>query len=139
MSIQYKSTTAKDTEKIAQNLAHVINKSATVLLIGQLGAGKTVFANAFAHALGIDEPLLSPTFTIVREYDRLNHFDLYRIEDEDELFEIGFDEYLAGGKYNLIEWADKFPDVVYDNVVTVSIEYDGDGRVISIDMGDDDE
>ncbi len=126
------SRSVQDTQNIASELAKTLKKGSVVLLTGDLGVGKTLFANAFAQELGINEPLLSPTFTIVREYEGLCHFDLYRIEDEDELFEIGFDEYLFSGNYCLIEWADKFPGLFDESAVRVNICYLEEGREISI-------
>ncbi len=86
-------------------------KNKLILLEGNLGAGKTTFVKAFAKTLGFKGQVSSPSFSIVNEYELLNgkiyHFDLYRLKQEEELYEIGFDDYLHSGNYCLIEWPDK--------------------------------
>ena len=97
-------------------------------LSGDLGVGKTVFAQGFGTGLGIDEPMSSPTFTIVHEYTEgripLYHFDVYRIGDVDELEETGFYEYAGGDGVCLIEWAELVEEVIPDNAVWITIEKD---------------
>ncbi len=127
------SKSEEQTIQVAKYLAKRLEKGSVILLLGDLGAGKTLFANAFARELGITEHLLSPTFTIAREYEGLYHFDLYRIDDEEELFEIGFDEYLNSGNFCLIEWADKFPHLFCASAVKVHINYIDEGREILIE------
>lgn len=99
-----------------------------ICLEGDLGAGKTVFAKGFACGLGITEPVSSPTFTIVQEYDEgrlpLYHFDAYRIADPDEMDEIGFDEYLFGEGVCLIEWAGQVQDLIPPGSIWIRIERD---------------
>jgi tRNA threonylcarbamoyladenosine biosynthesis protein TsaE len=95
-------------------------------LTGDLGAGKTVFAKGFAAGLGIKEAVTSPTFTIVREYQNgrlpFFHFDVYRLESEDELWEIGFDEYLNCDGVVLVEWGNIVAKALPDNTITINIE-----------------
>jgi len=96
-----------------------------VSIVGDLGAGKTAFTKGIAKGLGIEEHITSPTFTIVNEYEggRLNlyHFDVYRIEDADELYEIGFSEYLYAGGVCVIEWADRIRSALPENTLYVTI------------------
>lgn len=99
-----------------------------IALSGDLGAGKTVFTKGIARGLGYSgwERLKSPTFTIVHEYKSrppLYHFDLYRLNDYDELFEIGFEEYLAGRGVVVVEWADKFDAVLPQATIRVAIAH----------------
>ena len=109
-------------------------------LTGDLGAGKTVFAKGFAEGLGITEPVTSPTFTIMQVYEggRLPfyHFDVYRIEDPAEMYEIGFDEYIGGDGAALIEWAGRIGELLPENAVRIDIRRDPsrgeDFRVIEI-------
>lgn len=99
-----------DTAKIACLLAPLLQDGDVIALSGDLGAGKTFFSQAFIHALGIDEVVTSPTFTLLQIYEGkipVHHFDLYRLDDAAELEEIGFSEYTSYG-ISLIEWADKF-------------------------------
>ena len=96
-----------------------------ICLSGDLGTGKTIFAKGFAAGLGISEPVSSPTFTIVQEYEEgripFYHFDVYRIADPSEMEEIGFDDYLFGDGVCLIEWAEIIKEVLPENVISVSI------------------
>ncbi len=93
---------------MAAEFAKHITPGAVICLRGEMSAGKTVFTNGLCRALGVTDYVTSPTFTVVNEYDgetfRVFHFDMYRIEDEDELLEIGFDEYLTSGGVCVIEW-----------------------------------
>ena len=95
-------------------------------LIGDLGAGKTVFTKGFAQGLGIEEPVNSPTFTILQIYEEgripLYHFDVYRIEEPEEMEEVGFDEYIDGDGVCLIEWAGRIGDLLPTEVIVVRIE-----------------
>jgi len=95
-----------------------------ITLEGDLGTGKTVFAKGVAKGLMIDEPVLSPTFTIVREYQgrlKLSHFDVYRIMDPDEMLEIGFDEYFDDGSVCMIEWASNIKELLPEVRIDISI------------------
>lgn len=97
-------------------------------LNGDLGAGKTIFTKGMAAGLGIEEPVSSPTFTIVQEYSGgrlpLYHFDVYRIGDPEEMEEIGYDDYFFGEGVCLIEWAELIRELLPERVVSVSIEKD---------------
>lgn len=114
------------------SLGETIGKAATTgeiyALIGDLGAGKTVFSKGFAAGLGITETVVSPTFMIVQEYDGgrlpLYHFDVYRIEEPDEMAEIGFDEYIRGDGVCLIEWADRIAPLLPDDAAMIRIARD---------------
>ncbi|OON92871.1 MAG: tRNA (adenosine(37)-N6)-threonylcarbamoyltransferase complex ATPase subunit type 1 TsaE [Candidatus Epulonipiscioides saccharophilum] len=101
----------KDTHDFAFNLAQSAKKGDIYCLIGDLGTGKTIFSKGFALGLDITEEVTSPTFNIVSVYDNgripLYHFDMYRIEDIEELYNIGFEEYFYGDGVCLIEWANK--------------------------------
>jgi len=109
-SIVYESFNEKDTYELGLKLGKECEPGQVYTLIGDLGVGKTVFVQGFAKGIGTEEYVNSPTFTIVQIYDDgrlpLYHFDVYRIEDEEEMYEVGFDEYLYGDGVCLIEWAD---------------------------------
>ena len=100
-------------------------------LNGDLGAGKTVWAKGFAAGLGITEPVSSPTFTIMQTYEggrlTLYHFDVYRIEDPEEMEEVGFDEWISGDGVALIEWADMVEDLLPKETIRVTITRLTDG------------
>ena len=125
------SKTEKETENAGYELGKTLRGGDIVALNGDLGTGKTVFTRGIARALGISAPIQSPTFTIVREYRgelRLCHFDLYRVTEAEELYEIGFEDYLDDDTVAMIEWADMFPEVIPKKAVRVTIGYCPDGR-----------
>ena len=102
------------------------------VLSGDLGAGKTVFAKGFAEGLGVASPVTSPTFTILKSYEEgripLYHMDVYRIEDPDEMEEIGISEMLDGSGTCLIEWGEKIREILPPSTVYVVISRTDDGR-----------
>lgn len=97
-------------------------------LMGDLGVGKTVFTQGLARGLGIQEPVSSPTFTIVQVYEEgrlpFYHFDVYRIGDVEEMDEVGFDDYVMGDGVSLIEWADLIEEILPEKRTEVRIEKD---------------
>ena len=100
---------ASETKRLAAALAELIRPGDVVLLAGDLGAGKTAFAQGFGAALGIDEPITSPTYTLVSQYSgrlELNHLDVYRLEQVEEVLDLGLAEMLDEGGVTLIEWGD---------------------------------
>lgn len=105
---KFHSESDSQTIKIAERIAKTLSPGTVVCLFGEMGVGKTVFTNGLCRAMGVSDYVSSPTFTVVNEYDGdgfpIYHFDMYRIEDEDELLEIGFEEYLNSGGICIIEW-----------------------------------
>lgn len=100
---------------LGERLGRLLQHPTLILLQGDLGAGKTVFARGIARGLGVDPqiPITSPTFTLMNHYQArldLYHFDLYRLSDPDELIELGFDEYAYGAGVALVEWPEKLND-----------------------------
>ena len=113
--------------QLAKKLGEKAKKGEIYCLEGELGTGKTVFAKGFAKGLGIEEIVDSPTFTIVKEYqgrEKLYHFDVYRIEDIEELQEIGFSEMICGDAICLIEWASQIEEEIPENAKWITIEKD---------------
>ena len=112
-----------------QKLGKELSPGAVVALYGGLGAGKTAFTRGLAAGLGISMSVSSPTFTIVNEYPGetpLFHFDMYRLEDENELFDIGWDDYLERNGVCAVEWSEKVPGALPHDTVFVKIESLGD-------------
>lgn len=124
---------------MAEDFSHRLQPGDVVCMRGDLGAGKTTFVQALAKGLGIDQPVTSPTFTIVNEYCggrlALYHFDVYRICDVDEMFEIGWDEYVDGDGVCVIEWADKIREILPKSRYEITIEkvLEENGRRIIIE------
>jgi tRNA threonylcarbamoyladenosine biosynthesis protein TsaE len=133
------SRNAEDTQRAGYALAKEFTGGETVALIGDLGAGKTVFVKGMAQALGITQMVVSPTFTILREYHGrlpLYHFDVYRVLSEEEMFEVGLEEYLASGGVSVIEWADNIPGLLPEDTLFVRIRrLEGEEREIVIEKG----
>lgn len=110
MAKTYVTRSPEETFGLGKQLGQKLKDGDIVALCGDLGAGKTMFAKGIAAGLGITEEVTSPTFTLLKEYEgrlKLYHFDLYRIEEEEELKETGFYDYLGGEGVCVIEWADK--------------------------------
>lgn len=116
-----------ETETFGIELAQTLNAGDVVALIGDLGTGKTALTRYIAKGLGINERINSPTFTIVKEYAEgrlpLYHFDVYRVSDADELFNIGIDDYFFGNGVCIVEWADLISDILPENTKYINIEY----------------
>jgi tRNA threonylcarbamoyladenosine biosynthesis protein TsaE len=146
LSLTIHSTSPEQTlaagERLGARLASEFPRGAVVLLVGPLGAGKTVLAGGIARGLGIDERLVSPTYTIISEYRAgarvLYHVDLYRIEGRDQMENLGLDDILAGTGYVLVEWGEKMepslsaPEAGAHLRVTLSLAPDG-GRDIVVE------
>lgn len=125
----------KDTFELAADVAKTLRAGDVILLHGELGAGKTTFTKGLAKALGIEETVTSPTFNYVKEYQGgrlpLFHFDMYRVSDADEVYELGLEEYFYRGGVVVVEW-NKFDGI--ERPIEVSIRsLGGDVREIEID------
>lgn len=118
----------EQTFQIGVDLAKKAVPGQVFTLTGDLGVGKTVFTQGFAHGLGITEPVNSPTFTIVQVYESgrlpFYHFDVYRIGDVEEMDEVGFDEYVMGEGVSLIEWANLIEEILPEKRTEIIIEKD---------------
>ena len=128
------------TEAVGEKLGQVLMPGAVIAYRGDLGAGKTAFTRGLARGLGAGEPVTSPTYTIVNEYLSgrmpLFHFDMYRLSSADDLFDIGWDDYLERGGVCAVEWSENAEDALEDPI-TVTIEKLGeDTRRITVTGGD---
>jgi len=123
------SKSEKETEALAKELALKVTKGRVISLRGSLGAGKTVFAKGFARALGITEAIVSPTFTLVQEYDgklKMYHLDLYRLSGEDEFESMGGEDFLYSDGVALIEWSEKIEGMLPEDTIFVNITINED-------------
>ena len=138
--MEYLSHSPEETEQIGEMLGKRLSGGTVLALRGGLGMGKTAFTRGLARGLGYTGRVTSPTFTIVNEYDGatpLFHFDLYRLDGEDDLFDIGWDDYLARGGVCAVEWSERIDSALPPDTLTVSIargEHDND-RIISVTGG----
>ncbi|AEC02156.1 tRNA (adenosine(37)-N6)-threonylcarbamoyltransferase complex ATPase subunit type 1 TsaE [Parasphaerochaeta coccoides] len=128
---------AQETEAIGMQLGQHLRAGSVVSLRGNLGAGKTVIAKGIARSLGITEAIVSPTFTLIQEYEGtlpLYHMDLYRIGDSGEFEMFGGDEMLYGTGVTLVEWSEIIQDMLPDDTIYVSIVINPDqSRTLTIE------
>ena len=136
----YYTNSDKETEAVGEQFGRTVKDGTVVAMYGDLGAGKTAFVRGMARGMGIDERVSSPTFTIVNEYlgDRtLIHFDMYRLGSADELFDIGWEDYLARGAVCAVEWSENVEEAFYGDEIILTIEKTSDtSRKITIEGAD---
>ena len=131
------SNSVEETEALGEKLGKGLESGTVVAFTGDLGAGKTAFTRGLARGLGVGDRITSPTFTIVNEYEGrlpLFHFDMYRLASSEELFDIGWEDYLARGGVCAVEWSENVADALTD-CVRVDIrrgEHEGQ-RIIHIE------
>ena len=132
----YHSKSESETEAIGAAFARDLPGGTVVAMVGELGAGKTAFVRGMARGMGLNCRVSSPTFTIVNEYlgeRELIHFDMYRLSSADELFDIGWEDYLARGAVCAVEWSENVSDAFWGDEIVVRIEKCGEGeRLITI-------
>lgn len=148
--LEIKSYSTDDTIAVANKLALLLHNGSVITLDGDLGAGKTIFTQGLAKALGVEDYVTSPTFTIMNVYDvvdvknpnvdkQVYHFDVYRISDPEEMYEIGFEEFLYGDGVCIIEWSCLIEDLIPENAIRIEILKDDnnvDERTIIIKGAD---
>ena len=135
----YNSKSENDTKKLAIRMASMLKKGDLIVLCGELGSGKTKFTEGFLTYFGLENEISRPTFTIVNEYkkDDINiyHFDVYRLEDSSEFYEIGGEEYFENG-ICLIEWGELIEDILPKNYIHITFSKDShneDIRILNIE------
>jgi len=135
------STSAEQTQKFAQDFAKKLTGNQILALDGELGSGKTTFVQGLAKGLNIDDNITSPTFVIYKKYKTQNkkiknfyHFDLYRIQDPQEILDLGFEEIINDPNSIIaIEWSEKIKDILPQNTIHINFEYiNKDSRKIKI-------
>ena len=141
--MEHVTNSPEETEALGEMLAGRLEPGTVIAFTGDMGAGKTAFVRGLARGLGIAERVTSPTFTIVNEYEGgrlpLFHFDMYRLGSADELFDIGWEDYLARGGVCAVEWSENVSDALEEGCLRVDIrrgERD-DQRRITIEGGAD--
>ena len=132
-----KVTSTAELKSVAANLIKQFPNHRVFALYGKMGAGKTTFIQAICNVLGSDDVVTSPTFAIINEYSTKDlssvfHFDFYRIEDLEEAYDLGYEEYIYSGNYCFIEWPEMIEPLLPENIVEVKIEVQEDeSRIIS--------
>ena len=137
MSLIIVSETLKKLPKIAKDILEYSLPNKKFLFYGEMGVGKTTLIKELSLQLGVVDVVSSPTFSIVNEYvslsdSKIYHFDFYRLKDEQEAFDIGYEEYFLGDDYCFVEWPEKIPNLIEDDMVKIKIQLDGQNRVIEI-------
>ena len=131
MEGQFVSNSEEETEALGRRLGETLERGAVVAFTGDLGAGKTAFTRGLAKGLDIPDRVTSPTFTIVNEYEGgrlpLFHFDMYRLSSADELFEIGWEDYLTRGGVCAVEWSENVKEALDRQTIWVEIRR-GEGQ-----------
>lgn len=135
----YLTNSPEQTEEVGAALSKVLSPGTVIAYRGDLGAGKTAFTRGLARGLGVADPVTSPTYTIVNEYlggrMPLFHFDMYRLHSADDLWDIGWEDYLERGGICAVEWSENVADAMED-AITVTIEKLGEeSRRITIEGG----
>lgn len=142
--MEHVTNSPEETEALGTDLAGRLEPGTVIAFTGDLGAGKTAFVRGLARGLGVQERVTSPTFTIVNEYEGgrlpLFHFDMYRLGSADELFDIGWEDYLARGGVCAVEWSENVADALEEGCLRVDIRRgeDDDQRIITIGGGKSD-
>ena len=138
--MQYITNSPAETETIGAALGKIINPGTVIAYRGDLGAGKTAFTRGLAKGLGCREIVTSPTYTIVNEYlggrMPLFHFDMYRLRSSEDLFDIGWEDYLDRGGVCAVEWSENVDDAMEDALYITIEKLGEDSRRITIEGGD---
>ena len=139
--MEYCSNSERDTEELGRRLGERVAPGTVIAYTGDLGAGKTAFTRGMAQGLGVPGQVTSPTFTIVNEYEGptpLFHFDMYRLNGSEDLFDIGWEDYLSRGGVCAVEWSEQVADALPEGTVYVTLtrhpEHDG-WRSITVEGG----
>ena len=140
-AVEHLSHSEQETEQLGEQVARKLPRGTVIAYTGELGMGKTAFTRGLARGLGCRGRVTSPTFTIVNEYEGdipLFHFDLYRLGSSDELFDIGWDDYLARGGVCAVEWSERVSDALPEDTIFVDIartDEHEDWRTITVTGG----
>ena len=136
----YLTNSPEQTEKIGAALAKILSPGTVIAYRGDLGAGKTAFTRGLARGLGVNDPVTSPTYTIVNEYlggrMPLFHFDMYRLHSAEDLWDIGWEDYLERGGICAVEWSENVADAMEDAIIVTIEKLGEESRRITIEGGE---
>ena len=137
--MEFITNSPEETEVVGEKLAKILSAGAVIAYRGDLGAGKTAFTRGLAKGLGCTEPVTSPTYTIVNEYLSgrmpLFHFDMYRLHSADDLFDIGWEDYLERGGVCAVEWSENVADALEDPIIVTLEKLGEESRRITVTGG----
>lgn len=126
--MEFEVNSINETTKLGLEIGRLVNSGDVICLTGDLGTGKTHITKGIAMGLNINDIITSPTFTIVNEYDsgrlKMNHFDVYRVNDPDEIYAIGFDDYIFSEAVSIIEWANYIEEILPNEYLHIHISKD---------------
>lgn len=137
--MEFKVGSEQELPQVAQQILTAFGNRKVILFYGEMGVGKTTLIKQLCKQLGVEESTTSPTFSIVNEYlantdQSIYHFDFYRIEEEAEVFDLGYEDYFYSDNYCFIEWPEKIPNLLPENTIALKIELgENNERLISID------
>ena len=138
--MEFLTNSPEETEKVGAALSKMLTPGTVLAYRGDLGAGKTAFTRGLARGLGYEEPVTSPTYTIVNEYlggrMPLFHFDMYRLASSDDLWDIGWEDYLERGGVCAVEWSENIEDALEDAIVITIHKTGENSRRIEIEGGE---
>ncbi len=137
MSIKLILKDIKEISKIAKNILKYTKTYKKFLLFGDMGVGKTTLIKELSLQLGVVDIVSSPTFSIVNEYitvknEKVYHFDFYRLDDEKEIFDMGYEEYFFGNDYCFVEWPEKIVSLIGSEIVKIKISINDNKRIVEI-------
>ena len=133
---EFQASTISDLLKVSKHLAELVSEEKIILFSGEMGAGKTTLIKEFCKYLEVQDEVSSPTFSLVNEYESkvgpVYHFDLYRIQSEEELYDIGYEDYFFSGYLCLVEWPEMASGIIPENHISVKIRVENDQRIITV-------
>lgn len=136
MTKEFRASTISELQPVCEYLRSKVEEEKIVLLSGEMGAGKTTLIKQFCQFLAIEDEVSSPTFSLVNEYHSsigpVYHFDLYRIRSEEELYDIGYEDYFFSGYLCLVEWPEMASGIIPQNHISVKIRVENDQRIITV-------
>lgn len=137
--MELRSKQLEDLPKVAQKIVELTKSNKILTFSGQMGAGKTTLITAICKALGVEDSISSPTYSLVNEYidadgHSVYHFDFYRIEDEEEALDMGVEEYFYSGNLCLIEWPEKIERMLPENCLQIKINLEKSERIFNLEV-----
>ena len=133
---EFQASTISDLLAVSKHLAELVSEEKIILFSGEMGAGKTTLIKEFCKYLEVQNEVSSPTFSLVNEYESkvgpVYHFDLYRIQSEEELYDIGYEDYFYSGYLCLVEWPEMASGIIPANHISVKIRVENDQRIITV-------